>query len=208
MGAHLHAPVAAGAAGGRQTSCVGVAPPYLAGGGAYGRKRVNRELPRHKRVDQTGGKRPAGTALGGRTKLIIRLKRAYDPPTAGDGARVLVDREWPRGLSRETIRIAAWLPELGPTTPLRRWFGHDAARWEEFRQRYRRELAQKHDLLQELVSHAQAGKLTLVYGARDRLHNQAVVIKQLLERSSLAERRRAKGVTSPRKRAGRGGSAR
>ena len=79
----------------------------------------------HKRVDQTGAKRPAGTALGGRTKLIIRLKRAYDPPTAGDGARVLVDREWPRGLSRETIRSAAWLPDLGPSTPLRRWFGHD-----------------------------------------------------------------------------------
>jgi uncharacterized protein YeaO (DUF488 family) len=99
------------------------------------------------------------------------------------GAGVIVIKwvEPPRGVSKETIRVDAWLPELGPSPPLRTWFGHDPAKWEGSRKRYRRELARRHDLLHELVRHAKAGKLTLVYGARDPVHNQAMVIKEVLE---------------------------
>lgn len=122
--------------------------------------------------------------------LAVSLKRAYDPPSPDDGPRVLVDRLWPRGVSRERLRLDAWLRDLGPSDALRRWFGHDAARWEEFRRRYLRELAGKRALLRELAAHARRGRLTLVYGARDPEHNQAVVIKELLTRPDSGGRRR------------------
>lgn len=111
----------------------------------------------------------------------IHLKRAYVPPSEVDGGRVLVDRVWPRGVTKRALRIDAWLRDLGPSTTLRQWFGHDPEKWEEFRRRYRCELADKHLLLQELVGHARQGMLTLVYSARDTPHNQAVVIKEVLE---------------------------
>lgn len=114
-------------------------------------------------------------------RLTVHLKRAYDPPAPADGGRVLVDRLWPRGVSREQLRVDAWLRDLGPSDALRRWFGHDPARWEEFRRRYRTELAAKRALLDLLAGYARGGTLTLVYGARDPEHNQAVVIKELLE---------------------------
>ena len=132
-------------------------------------------------VSRTKGR---ATVRRGRTRTI-RLKRAYDAPTPTDGARVLVDRVWPRGISKERIRIDAWLRDLGPSTSLRKWFGHDPDKWAAFRARYRRELAKKSDLLNELAGYAKARTLTLVYGARDPTHNQAVVIKELLD-----ERRR------------------
>jgi uncharacterized protein YeaO (DUF488 family) len=112
--------------------------------------------------------------------LAVQIKRAYDPPAPGDGGRVLVDRVWPRGVTKDAIKIDAWLRDLGPSSEIRKWFGHDPARWEEFRRRYLRELQGKKPLLRELVRHARRGKLTLVYGARDTLHNQAVVIKEFL----------------------------
>ena len=116
--------------------------------------------------------------------MSIRLQRAYEEPGPGDGYRVLVDRVWPRGRSRETLRLDEWASDLGPSHELRRWFGHDPARWETFRQRYRDELAaparQAH--LEALAEHARAGTLTLVYGARDEVHNQARVIAEELER--------------------------
>lgn len=113
---------------------------------------------------------------------MIRVKRAYEAPAHGDGIRVLVDRVWPRGVSRENIKITAWLPDLGPSTALRTWFGHDPSRWETFRRRYLTELKEKRPLLRQLAVYARRGTLTLVFGARDPAHNQAVVIKEALER--------------------------
>lgn len=114
--------------------------------------------------------------------LSIKLKRAYDPPSRDDGARVLVDRIWPRGLTKEKIKIVAWLRDLGPSTALRKWFGHDPAKWPEFHDRYVRELTEKRQLLRQLAGLARSGRLTLVYSARDTEHNQAVVIQELLTR--------------------------
>ena len=114
----------------------------------------------------------------------VRLQRAYDEPTPDDGYRVLVDRVWPRGRTREHLRLDAWHRELGPSTALRRWFGHDPARWDEFRGRYHAELATPAAAAQidELAERARHGRLTLVYGARDTEHNQARVIAEELER--------------------------
>lgn len=97
---------------------------------------------------------------------------------------MLVDRLWPRGVSKERLKIDAWLRDLAPSTKLRTWFGHDPKKWDEFRRRYRAELENRRDLLEELASHARNGRLTLVYGARDPAHNQAVVIKEMLEAGS------------------------
>lgn len=114
----------------------------------------------------------------------IRLQRAYEDPTPDDGYRVLVDRVWPRGRSREVLRLDEWLRELGPSDELRRWFGHDPARWDEFQTRYHAELAAPEQArrLDGLADRARAGTLTLVYGARDEERNQARVIAGELER--------------------------
>ena len=116
--------------------------------------------------------------------MLVRLRRAYEPPEPGDGVRVLVDRIWPRGRSREDLRIDQWARELGPSDELRRWFDHDPARWEEFRARYRRELAAPDQAgrLDALAGRARHGTVTLVYGARDEEHNQARVLAEELER--------------------------
>ncbi|SRR5579875_132759 len=121
---------------------------------------------------------------------MIEIARAYDPPRRTDGTRVLVDRLWPRGVSRRDARIAAWMRELGPSDELRRFFGHDPARWREFRRRYLLELKrpQAQTLLADLLKFAETGTLTLVYGAKDREHNQAVVLKELLERKLRSRR--------------------
>ena len=127
---------------------------------------------------------------------MIRLKRAYDPVSPSDGTRVLVDRIWPRGLSKAKVKIDAWMGDLGPSTALRTWFAHDPAKWSEFRARYIEELAAKRPLLDQLAPRARGGTLTLVYGARDPLHNQAVVIKEVLEgaaRPSRPRRARRRG---------------
>jgi uncharacterized protein YeaO (DUF488 family) len=114
---------------------------------------------------------------------MIAIKRAYEPPADADGVRVLVDRVWPRGRTKEALHILKWMKELGPSGELRRFFGHDPARWSEFRKRYLRELARPDaaPLIDELVALARARKLTLVYGAKDVEHNQAVVLKEFLE---------------------------
>ncbi|HET9015859.1 MAG TPA: DUF488 family protein [Thermomicrobiaceae bacterium] len=111
---------------------------------------------------------------------MIRRRRAYEPPEPGDGLRVLVDRVWPRGLSRDELHIARWERDLAPSTELRRWFGHDPARWPEFRTRYRQELAsgEARDALARLADEARRGTVTLVYGARDTEHNQAAVLEE------------------------------
>ena len=110
----------------------------------------------------------------------VQLKRVYEPPSAGDGVRVLVDRLWPRGVRKSDAAIDRWLKEIAPSTELRRWFGHDPSRWGAFRRRYRAELAQYPDLLNELRATARKGPLTLVYAARDEVHNEAVVLRDLL----------------------------
>ncbi len=130
----------------------------------------------------------------------VQLKRAYDPPSAGDGPRVLVDRIWPRGVSKEKLKIVAWLGDLGPSAALRRWFGHDPAKWTEFRARYLGELAANRRRLDDLAGHARDGKLTLVYGARDPAHNQAVVIREALEGMIESTRRRPSSTGSMRRR--------
>ena len=115
-----------------------------------------------------------------RTRPDIRVKRAYLPSAAEDGVRVLVDRLWPRGVSKSDAAIDQWMKDLAPSNELRRWFGHDPSRWDEFRQRYEAELSQRADLLDKLRALAQEEPLTLVFGARDELHNQAVVLRDIL----------------------------
>ncbi len=111
------------------------------------------------------------------------LKRAYESPASHDGYRILVDRLWPRGLSKANARLDLWLKEVAPSAGLRQWFGHDPGKWTEFSKRYRAELKHNPAWL-ELQSLARQKDLTLVYAARDRLHNQALVLKQLLDRST------------------------
>lgn len=114
----------------------------------------------------------------------IRLKRAYEPPAANDGTRVLVDRLWPRGVTKAEAAIDRWLREVAPSKDLRQWFGHDPALWHDFQRRYRGELEQHAAELDDLLRQARNGPVTLVFGARDEAHNNAVVLKAvLLERS-------------------------
>lgn len=112
----------------------------------------------------------------------IGVKRAYEPAAPDDGKRVLVDCFWPRGLSREDLHIDAWLKEIAPSNELRRWFGHDAGKWDEFRRRYEAELASRPDALAELLGIIRDGHVTFVYGARDEKHNNAVALKAFVER--------------------------
>lgn len=114
---------------------------------------------------------------------MIRIKRAYDPPRADDGERILVDRLWPRGVTKEAARLSRWVKEIGPTTELRQWFGHDPSRWEAFRQRYEQELRQpeKHAMLLDLARMSRRGVVTLVFAAKDETRNNAVVLKDLIE---------------------------
>jgi uncharacterized protein YeaO (DUF488 family) len=112
--------------------------------------------------------------------LAVRVKRIYEPPEPGDGYRLLVDRLWPRGVSRESASLDAWMREVAPTSELRRWFGHDATRWHEFKRRYAVELGARQDLVAEILSLARDRPLTLLYSARDPDHNQAVALAEYL----------------------------
>jgi uncharacterized protein YeaO (DUF488 family) len=125
---------------------------------------------------------PHEQLVAGEEVVDVRLKRAYDPVAATDGYRVLVDRIWPRGVTREEAHLDEWARELAPSTGLRRWFGHDPARFEEFQRRYTEELASQAVKLRELRARAREGTLTLVYAARDTEHNDAVVLAELLRR--------------------------
>jgi uncharacterized protein YeaO (DUF488 family) len=110
----------------------------------------------------------------------IQLKRAYEPPAAADGTRILVDRLWPRGVKKTAAAIDKWAKDIAPSTELRQWFGHETDRWDEFRRRYTAELEQKADLVNELRDLAQKGPITLVFSAHDQTHNDAVVLKKVL----------------------------
>ena len=119
--------------------------------------------------------------------MTIRLKRVYEEPAKSDGTRILVDRLWPRGLTKEKAHIDLWLKEVAPTDDLRKWFGHDPARWPEFRARYRAELAGRRSLL-ELARRASDGPVTILYAARDQQHNNAVVLADVLRDAGRTER--------------------
>jgi len=110
----------------------------------------------------------------------IRLKRAYEPHDQADGTRVLVDRLWPRGVTKADAAIDHWMKDLAPSTELRKWFGHDPARWTEFRRRYAAEIDAHRDELERLREMADAGVVTLVYAARDETHNDAVALREIL----------------------------
>lgn len=119
----------------------------------------------------------------------IQVKRAYEEPEASDGERFLVDRVWPRGRSREALALEDWAREVAPSDGLRRWFGHDPGRWEEFRRRYGEELEGRPEAWKPLLEAARRGTITLVYGARDRDRNNAVALGAFLG-ERLAPRRR------------------
>lgn len=118
---------------------------------------------------------------GERDRMQIWLKRAYEEPGDNDGLRILVDRVWPRGRSKEDLQLDAWLKESAPSTELRRWFGHDPEKWDEFKRRYFSELDGRREAVEGLLSKAKRGPVTLVYGARDERHNNAVALKEYLE---------------------------
>lgn len=113
---------------------------------------------------------------------MIRLKRAYEPATRADGLRVLVERLWPRGVSKARLQLDLWAKEVAPSTALRQWFGHDVERWREFRSRYLAELRSHREAWQPLVDAARRGRVTLIYAARDLQHNGALVLKAFLDR--------------------------
>jgi uncharacterized protein YeaO (DUF488 family) len=113
----------------------------------------------------------------------LTIKYVRDPASPGDGQRILIDRLWPRGVSKEKAGLSEWLRDLAPSTELRQWFGHDPARWDEFRRRYRHELADRGQLeaLRELRDRSRREKITLVFGASDREHNDAVALLQFVD---------------------------
>jgi uncharacterized protein YeaO (DUF488 family) len=113
---------------------------------------------------------------------MIALKRAYDPVSHSDGTRLLVERLWPRGVSKAKLRIDSWLKDVGPSTDLRKWFSHDPNKWVEFRRRYFRELGSRREAWQPILSAARRGTVTLVYSSHDTEHNNAVALQEFLRR--------------------------
>jgi len=114
--------------------------------------------------------------------MKVKIKRVYEQPEKEDGTRILVDRLWPRGLTKEKARVDLWLKEIAPSTELRKWFGHDPAKWAEFQTRYKAELKSNADQLKLLKREIAKGPATLVYGAKDQEHNEASVLQQILNR--------------------------
>src|SRR5690625_1957182 len=113
--------------------------------------------------------------------MSVKIKRVYEGSEKGDGFRVLVDRVWPRGMTKEKANIDLWLKEIAPSTELRKWFGHDPEKWSEFKKRYKKELKENKEALNQVNQQIKKGKVTLVYGAKDEEHNQAVVLQEYLK---------------------------
>ena len=111
-----------------------------------------------------------------------RVKRVYDEPTKSDGRRVLVDHLWPRGLKKNEAQIDEWLKEIAPSTRLRKWFGHDPARWKEFKKKYAAELDGQRDQVEKLAREASKRRITLLFSAKDTEHNNAVALKEYIEK--------------------------
>jgi uncharacterized protein YeaO (DUF488 family) len=121
---------------------------------------------------------------------MIQLKRIYDTPSETDGLRILVDRLWPRGMTKKRAAVDLWLKEVAPSTELRKWFGHDPAKWNQFQEQYRKELRAYKDAIGLLNEKSKEGTVTLLYGARDEEHNEALVLKTLLDHCKKAQRER------------------
>ncbi len=115
--------------------------------------------------------------------MRVAIKRVYEPAAAADGRRILVDRLWPRGLTKEKAAVDLWLKEVAPSDELRKWFGHDPQKWSEFQRRYRAELDSNEEAVQTLKQAIGKGPATLVYGAHDEQHNQAVALRDWLTAS-------------------------
>jgi len=111
---------------------------------------------------------------------MVKIKRVYEPYDPNDGKRILIDRLWPRGLSKESARIDRWIKEIAPSTELRQWFGHDPTKWSEFQKRYKSELDANPQIVSELRAELAKGNTTLVYSAKDEEHNDAVVLQSYL----------------------------
>jgi uncharacterized protein YeaO (DUF488 family) len=112
---------------------------------------------------------------------VIKVRRVYESEGQGEGVRFLIDRLWPRGVSKESLHYQAWLREVAPSDELRKWFGHDPKKWDEFRRRYAYELDEKEESWQPLLDAARQGDVTLLYAAKDREHNNAVALKHYLQ---------------------------
>ena len=117
-----------------------------------------------------------------RRKMEVNLKRVYEAPAKNDGKRILVDRLWPRGLTKEKAKIDLWLKNIAPSTELRKWFDHDPDKWKDFKKRYHQELKNNKEQVSILYEELKKGAVTLVYGAKDEKHNEALVIKEWLNR--------------------------
>jgi uncharacterized protein YeaO (DUF488 family) len=132
---------------------------------------------------------------------MLKIKRVYAPRERGDGERILVDRLWPRGLSRRAAAVDRWMKDLGPSHALRKWFGHDPARWAEFRRRYLAELRAHRVVLDAIVRASRTRAVTLLFGAHDTAHNNAVVLKSVIDRRrkrhGAARRRAARNTQRP-----------
>lgn len=113
--------------------------------------------------------------------MSLAIKRVYLEPVPADGFRILVDRLWPRGLSKDKAKVDLWLKDIAPSTELRQWFQHDPAKWTEFQKRYRQELKSKPDQLDTIKAKIHQGPVTLLYGAKDEAHNKAVVLLSILQ---------------------------
>ena len=122
--------------------------------------------------------------MTGGKKAEIRLSRAYEPPGTDDGSRVLIDRVWPRGVYKNALRLDAWLKELAPSTALRKWLDHDPDKWAQFQERYAQELDGEPEAVSRLLALCREGKVTLVFGSKERRYNNAVALKAYLERGS------------------------
>jgi uncharacterized protein YeaO (DUF488 family) len=131
---------------------------------------------------------------------MLKLKRAYDPVSPSDGRRFLVERLWPRGLSKEKLRLDAWLKEVGPSTQLRKWFSHDALKWRQFRARYFRELDSQPESWRPIVSAVRRGTVTLVYSSHDEEHNNAVALREYLQAKGRGRAASARAVVAGRSR--------
>ena len=134
---------------------------------------------------------------------MIRLKRAYDAMSRSDGTRFLVERLWPRGVSKAALQLDAWLKEVGPSTALRKWFSHDPEKWREFRRRYFRELDSRPEAWEPIVSAARRGTVTLVYSSHDTEHNNAVALQEYLQAKSRRPARSTHAAAAGRSRPAR-----
>ena len=130
---------------------------------------------------------------------MVKLKRAYESASPADGVRLLVERLWPRGLSKDRLKLDGWIREVGPTTELRQWFGHDPAKWSQFRARYFRELDSRPESWQPIAASMKRGTVTLVYSSHDKKHNNAVALKDYLQTKERRRRRQSSVSRRPRR---------